>query len=226
MSLVALILLISSAFAQEGYPSTPISFFPKKPSEVVIKNSSCFPAVVFVNGTDVSLKAQEEVVLNASKWGEWNWFPGTVGSMNEMTLLSPIKGKSIPDFGPDSGVTHSNEFRFSYDFTVPEGSEVLAMESGIVVRVVQHYTIAHQDLTKIKEVNKVEVLHSDGSLATYAHLKPGSVKLNLCQNVSRGSFLGLSGHNGYSKGAHLHVNVMRPVGKGKIMTIPLKFLSE
>lgn len=215
-----------SVFAQEGYPPESIKITHEILKRAVIKNNSCFPVLVFVNNQDLSVKAGEEVGLGSDQWGQWKWTPGTIGNMNERTIPSPIKEKNIPDFGPDTGDSHSGDYKFSYDFTVPQGTKVYAMESGVVVRVVQHYTVPHQNKALMDQVNKVEILHGDGSIGSYVHLKPQSVSLRLCESVSPGTLIGLSGHNGYSTGPHLHVDITRPVGRGKFMSIPLKFLSK
>lgn len=220
------LLFIQQAYSQEGYPSKILTIEHDKSKGGFITNHSCFPVTVFVNGEDLLVKAKSEKSLKADSWGQWFWLPGSIGSMEEKTVPSPLKGKWKPDFGADGGGTHADNYRYSYDFSVPEGTEVYAMAEGIVIRVVQHYTLAHQDKARMKEVNKVEVLHPDGSSAAYVHLKANSVKLKTCEKIKAGQLIGLSGHNGFSSGPHLHVDIIRPIGAGKFHTLPLKFLSN
>lgn len=209
----------------EGYPHEAVKISYEKSKKAFVKNSSCFPAMVYVNGKDVVVKAGEEVNLESETWGYWKWLPGSIGAMNEREVATPLKGITQVSFGPGVG-THHNQQRFSYDFSVPQGTPVYSMESGVVIRIVQHYSIAHQNKALMDQVNKVEILHDDGSFGSYVHLKAQSVSLKLCQRVSAGTQVGLSGHNGYSTGPHLHVDVIRPIGRGNFMTIPLKFLSK
>jgi murein DD-endopeptidase MepM/ murein hydrolase activator NlpD len=209
----------------EGYPHEAVKISYEKTKQAFVKNSGCFPAVVSVNGKDLSVKAGEEMGLETESWGHWKWHPGSIGSMAEREVPWPLKDVSKVSFGPGFG-THTSEHQYSYDFSVPQGTPVYAMESGVVIRIVQHYSIAHQNKTQMDQVNKVEILHADGSFASYVHLKPQSVTLRLCETVSAGALVGLSGHNGYSTGPHLHVDVIRPIGRGNFMTIPLKFLSK
>lgn len=216
-----------SAFANsEGYPHEAVKISFDQIKRAHIQNNSCFGATVFVNAKDFYVPANQEMKIGSDMWGTWNWRPGQVGSMAELTLPSPLKNKSTPDFGAGYGDTHTNEFHNSYDFSVPEGTEVFAMEEGVVIRIVQRYSAAHKDRSRIDEVNKVEVMHRDGSFASYVHLKPNSVNLKLCERVTRGQLIGLSGHNGYSSGPHLHVDVIRPLALGKFQTIPLKFIPK
>lgn len=215
-----------SAFAQEGYPPEAVKIQYEMGKRAFIKNSTCFPVTVFVNAKDFQVSPMSETGIDRDQWGSWNWHPGRIGSMNEKSVLAPLKTKQAVDFGPNTGDTHQDQFTFSYDFTVPEGTSVYAMESGTVARIVQHYQMAHQDKNRLQEVNKVEVLHTDGSVADYVHLKPGSVVLKLCDKVESGQLIGQSGHNGFSSGPHLHVDIQRPIENGKFHTIPLRFLSK
>jgi hypothetical protein len=48
----------------------------------------------------------------------------------------------------------------------------------------------------------------DGRFALYAHLKPGSVRVQPGQRVARGDVLGLVGSSGNSSEPHLHFHVM------------------
>ena len=222
-SVLLFVILSFNCFASEGYPSSVVDILSGPKKNAVIKNSSCFPITVTVNGRDYLVEAKSEVELASSNWGKWHWIPGKVGKMDELTFSSPLKEKFLPDFGPGSGETHTKEYEFSYDFSVPEGTTVYAMEAGIVIRVIQKYTEAHQDKKRMGEVNKVEILHQDGSVAAYVHLKANSVPVNLCDKVLSGQIIGLSGNTGFSTGPHLHVDVTRPIGAGKFRTIPIGF---
>jgi murein DD-endopeptidase MepM/ murein hydrolase activator NlpD len=223
ISVLFVFLIAVNVYSFPGYPSDVVTFSNK----LFAKNNTCFPFTVLINEKDYEIQPGKEIdLVNVKKFDESWWVPGLTGPMYQKTVKSPLKGKSDADSGPDSSVTHSGDNKYSYDFVVPEGTEVLAMESGVVARIVQHYESAHQDLKLLDEVNVVEIVHEDGSYATYAHLKPASVKLKICDKVSDEQLIGLSGHNGYSSGPHLHVSIKRPSGKGKSSSIPLRFLSR
>lgn len=52
--------------------------------------------------------------------------------------------------------------------------------------------------------NYVQIQHSDGTYATYMHLRYGSVTVSKGQSVSRGQKIGMMGSSGNSTGQHLH----------------------
>jgi murein DD-endopeptidase MepM/ murein hydrolase activator NlpD len=56
--------------------------------------------------------------------------------------------------------------------------------------------------------NGVVILHADGSIAIYAHMKSGSVTFKpVGQSVAAGEYLGVVGSSGSSTGPHLHFEV-------------------
>jgi murein DD-endopeptidase MepM/ murein hydrolase activator NlpD len=192
--------------------------------QVRIKNESCFPITVWVNqGSHVVLSKSEKILSN-NEWSAWKWNPGIPGSLAEKKIPTPLKNKLEFQHGPGTVPTHEGSGFYGYDFHVPENTPVLAMESGTVIRVIEHYETSHRDLSRVQEVNKVEVLHSDGSVAVYGHLKKDGVLPSLCEQVKAGQTIGFSGNTGFSSGPHLHVEVFRPTGKGDYQTMPLKFL--
>jgi murein DD-endopeptidase MepM/ murein hydrolase activator NlpD len=70
--------------------------------------------------------------------------------------------------------------------------------------------------------NFVRVLHDDGTMGVYLHLKQGSVSVREGQRVTVGSPLALSGNTGNSSGPHLHFVVQRNTGMG-LVSIPYRF---
>jgi murein DD-endopeptidase MepM/ murein hydrolase activator NlpD len=56
--------------------------------------------------------------------------------------------------------------------------------------------------------NAVYVMHSDGSVAWYGHMKTGSLTSKLVgQTVAQGEYLGIVGSSGNSTGPHLHIEL-------------------
>lgn len=89
------------------------------------------------------------------------------------------------------------------DFPLPEGTPVLAARAGKVMQVVENAP----DLGCL-----VRVLHSDGSMALYAHLQAGSLQVRSGQSVETGQTLADSGNTGQSTGPHLHFAVQANTG--------------
>lgn len=85
--------------------------------------------------------------------------------------------------------------------------EVIAAETGIIM--------ARQDGFSDKncgdseeEGNCIVLLHSDGSLTTYAHLKKNSITtLPIGSTVEKGAYLGIVASSGNSDAPHLHFEV-------------------
>lgn len=208
--------------ATEGYPTSGVSVL--YGNGAVIKNDFCFPVVVTINGRDVNVKANSLYPINVHKWTSWNWKPGVLnGLINSKVVAWPLKGRPKVSFGPEETETHKGNNSYGYDFHIPVGTPVLAMESGKVIRIIQHLQKAHQDKDKMAETNTIEVIHQDGTVARYSHLSPNSAMVKLCQDIREGHQIALSGNVGYSKAPHLHVDIFRPTDGENYRTIPLKF---
>ncbi len=67
--------------------------------------------------------------------------------------------------------------------------------------------------------NYVKIKNSNGMYTLYAHLRYGSVTVNVGDKVKQGQVIGYMGNTGYSFGAHLHFEV-RDVNNNKINPTP------
>ena len=108
--------------------------------------------------------------------------------------------------------------RFALDIAKPEGTPIIAARGGVVVKVENTQSGRGTDPSG----NFVRVLHDDGTMGVYLHLKQGSVVVREGQKVSVGSALALSGNTGNSSGPHLHFVVQRNTGLG-LVSIPYQF---
>lgn len=111
------------------------------------------------------------------------------------------------------------------DFDLPEGSPVCAARSGTVISLKQDSSLGGPGLRFADEANLIEVLHSDGTWATYAHLQKNSARVRLGQKVKAGQRLALSGHTGQADGPHLHFTVSRATWQGQ-ESVPTRFVSK
>ncbi len=95
------------------------------------------------------------------------------------------------------------------DFRAPEGTEILAMNKGIV------------RVTRASSTygNTVVIDHGLGLMTYYLHLSKILVKEN--QAVEQGQVVGLSGHTGYTFGAHLHLSLQ----VNRVAVDPMQFMS-
>jgi hypothetical protein len=124
-------------------------------------------------------------------------------------------------------VSHSGPMsRYAVDFAMPEGSPVHAARGGMIMQVAEDFLEGGFNRDKfINRANLVRVLHDDGSMAVYAHLKWESVVVRPGQKVRRGERLAASGNTGYSTGPHLHfaVQLNRQM---KLRSVPFVFTSR
>ncbi|VVP16343.1 hypothetical protein PS874_03466 [Pseudomonas fluorescens] len=108
--------------------------------------------------------------------------------------------------------------RYAMDIAMPEGTPIIAARGGVVVKTENNQTGRGTDPSG----NFVRVLHDDGTMGVYLHLKQGSVSVREGQGVGVGSELALSGNTGNSSGPHLHFVVQRNTGMG-LVSIPYQF---
>lgn len=113
-------------------------------------------------------------------------------------------------FGPKS--------RYAIDIAMPEGTPIIAARGGVVIKTENNQNGRGTDASG----NFVRVLHDDGTMGVYLHLKKGSVSVREGQRVAVGSPLALSGNTGNSSGPHLHFVVQRNTGMG-LVSIPYQF---
>jgi len=112
--------------------------------------------------------------------------------------------------------------RFALDFAMPVGEKVCAARAGLVV-LVKADSREGGPAPKYKgKDNHVVVLHEDGTLAYYVHLKYKGALVKEGEQVRKGQLLGLSGNTGYSTRPHLHFVIRQPTPEGPI-AIPFRF---
>jgi murein DD-endopeptidase MepM/ murein hydrolase activator NlpD len=112
------------------------------------------------------------------------------------------------------------------DFTMPPHTPVVAARDGTVIETEASNLFGGQDRTLVTMANYVRILHADGTIATYAHLSPGGVKVVAGQRVAAGTVIGASGATGYASGPHLHFVVQRLVRENDgfaMVSVPVRF---
>jgi hypothetical protein len=113
---------------------------------------------------------------------------------------------------------------FAYDFEMEIGEAVLASRGGEVIAV-RAFNPDVSDCSGGKE-NFVFILHSDGTVMQYVHLKQGSILVEAGQTVVKGDKLGLSGNSGCSAGPHTHVALFRDrTNYDRQSTIPFNYVN-
>lgn len=107
--------------------------------------------------------------------------------------------------GYNGNFSHQNAF--SLDFSHKLGTKVFAARGGTVVFVKSDSDKSCPTKDCSGFANKIIILHNDGTLAEYVHLKKNGVIVNKGDEVIRGQLIGYSGSTGWTKGPHLHFSV-------------------
>lgn len=111
----------------------------------------------------------------------------------------------------------------SIDFSLQLGNEVHAARAGKVVQVVIKNNQNCTTRNCAKFSNKIFILHNDGTLAEYVHLKQHGSAVQIGDQISEGQLIGFSGNTGWSKGPHLHFSVFTPKINGERNYLKTKF---
>ena len=127
------------------------------------------------------------------------------------------------DQGQGGSFSHVDpQNRYAVDFAAEEGTQVLAAREGLVMQVESDFDKAGLNREEYGgRANFVRILHDDGSMALYAHLKTEGVLVRAGQRVRSGQQIGLSGNTGFTTGPHLHFAVQ--VNRGmRLLSIPFR----
>jgi murein DD-endopeptidase MepM/ murein hydrolase activator NlpD len=133
---------------------------------------------------------------------------------------------------------HVGVQEFAWDFGLPLRTPVLATRAGVVTLAVTlspRGSACHDGCPYkfnspehiaccavcLYGANRVNLLHDDGAISTYAHFE--EVVVTAGQRVRAGELLGYSGTSGCSTGPHLHFQVMVECAAGFCQSLPLMF---
>lgn len=114
--------------------------------------------------------------------------------------------------------------RYAVDFAADIGTPVLAARDGVVMQVESDFDKAGLNLERYGgRANFVRILHDDGTMTLYAHLKAEGALVRVGQRVRAGQQIGLSGNTGFTTGPHLHFVVQ--VNRGmRLESIPFRMM--
>lgn len=111
--------------------------------------------------------------------------------------------------------------KYAIDIDMPEGTEILALRSGRIMAITR--ARLNND-KKTVPVLQIRILHQDGTMGLYAHLKKGSIAVHEGEQVHRGQLIAASGPS-YQKNVkpHLHFALQRNAGM-RLESIPFQII--
>ncbi|MEO7477778.1 MAG: M23 family metallopeptidase [Lysobacteraceae bacterium] len=128
-----------------------------------------------------------------------------------VTYLLPVDTNAWHiDQGWHGNFSHNDaQSGYAIDINVGEGTPVLAARAGVVMQVESDFNMAGLNREKyVERANVIRIVHDDGTMAIYAHLKIDGALVRPGERVSAGQRIGYSGNTGYSSGPHLHFAVL------------------
>jgi murein DD-endopeptidase MepM/ murein hydrolase activator NlpD len=167
--------------------------------------------------------------VNPGQGGEFelrlDGIPGDPGArpLDVAYRVPLVQARNRIDQGFGGTFSHGDpQNRYAIDFACDEGTPVVAARDGTVMQVESDFEKAGLDREKYGgRANFVRVLHDDGTMGLYAHLKPEGVLVRVGQRVRQGQRIGLSGNTGFTTGPHLHFAVQ--VNRGmRLVSIPFR----
>lgn len=118
----------------------------------------------------------------------------------------------------------SHKSKNALDFNLPLSTGVHAIREGIVVKIEEKNTKSCKKPSCVKYGNFILIHHSDGTFASYVHLKKNGAIVNKGDQIEKGQLIGYSGNTGWSSGPHLHLQVHQQKINKRI-TLKTKFLT-
>ena len=150
------------------------------------------------------------------KWAGWEhtfayqWHYGVIGAKADAKYAYALPyrhGESHVMIQGFNGA-FSHQGKYALDFDMPQGTPICAARGGVVTGIEEKYNVGGETEALKLKANHIEILHSDGTFARYAHLKKNGARVHVGQRVQRGQVIGYSGNTGYSSGPHLHFEVV------------------
>ncbi|QNP41215.1 peptidoglycan DD-metalloendopeptidase family protein [Lysobacter solisilvae (ex Woo and Kim 2020)] len=166
-------------------------------------------------------------VLDGTRGGEllMDSLPGDPSARpRDYEYVLPLQQRALRiDQGFGGSFSHNDQQnRYAVDFAADIGTPVLAAREGVVMQVENDFAKAGLNRERYGgRANFIRILHDDGTMALYAHLKSEGAMVRVGQRVRAGQQIGLSGNTGFTTGPHLHFVVQ--VNRGmKLESLPFR----
>ncbi|MFA6431920.1 MAG: M23 family metallopeptidase [Candidatus Margulisiibacteriota bacterium] len=211
-----------------GYPFDITLTF--RPTLKNMQSDATFPLHIISppNSTSVAYSA---TIIDRSlpyTWNNsWDWRMGKSDAVHDdtyiYTLPFPAKKKFKISQGYYGTGSHFDDFTHSIDWEMPIGTPILAARDGTVMFVRDQYYKHSIDPIFKNYTNTITVVHNDGTMAEYSHIKKDSARVKVGDVVKVGDEIALSADVGYAVSPHLHFRIFRIVDETKYESIPVRF---
>lgn len=151
--------------------------------------------------------------------------PKAVHSPEKPYLLPLPPGRTFTISQGFEGTTSHNgpRNRYAVDIAMPEGTAVHAARGGVLMEVADDFFTGGFNRDRYgRRANFIRILHDDGTMAIYAHLRLETVRYPPGARVKAGDVIAESGNTGYTSGPHLHFAVQKNSGMA-IRSVPFSF---
>ncbi len=193
-----------------------------------VRGEPALPARATVPAYDSALVARI-ATLDPARAGDFELrleaVPGNPNAKpRDIEYLFPLLMASVRvEQGYGGGYSHDDEQnRYAVDFAAPIGTAIVAARDGTVMQVENDFDQAGLDREQLGgRANFVRIVHDDGTMGVYAHLREAGVMVRVGQRVRTGQLIGHSGNTGYTSGPHLHFSLQ--VNRGmRLVSIPFR----
>ena len=148
---------------------------------------------------------------------------GSPSQVSDSELQLPFRGRFRVSQGFNGSYSHHFPGnRYAIDLPMPEGTPVLAAKAGVVLDMKMYFAGHSNNPADRARTNYIRLLHPDGTMTVYVHLRTASARVSIGQSVATGQMIAESGNTGYSSGPHLHFAVQHNNGK-RLVSIPFHF---
>ncbi|TGK82498.1 M23 family metallopeptidase [Leptospira noumeaensis] len=198
-----------------------------------MKSSVKLPLVTVLKGPKRKKLFRLNVKKTNKRWVyqiKYRWILGNFSVTHDPKVIYELpfeRGLKVRVYqGYKGSKSHQGDNRYSIDFGLKEGELITAAREGIVVDTEEKNSEGGFEIKYIHSANYVKILHDDGTIGQYAHLRYMGVLVKRGQRVSAGTPLGYTGSTGFSDGPHLHFEVYKPTPSLRKKTIPTLFRTE
>ncbi|NRA40892.1 MAG: M23 family metallopeptidase [Pseudomonadales bacterium] len=189
---------------------------------------------IFSNGVfeaSVPAKSKQAIFTQAGKAAafKYQWLLGDIVRYHDEYLYAlPISSKrshQITQSFNDSFSHFKRPNRYAVDFATKVGTYISAARAGTVIDVVDSYQVGTASQYFLDKANYIQILHSDGTYAVYAHLLLASALVQPGEQVAEGQRIARAGSSGYSTGPHLHFVIRKNNGM-ETVSVPFQFKNQ